>query len=311
MRVGVLGSRGIIAETYQKLLQDHPWFKLTYLGPPSLENEVTRCQILFSALPDDEAALWEPRLAEAGCLLISSSRAHRWHVDVPLLIPEVNREHLLWLDRQPWKGGIIAKPNCSLQSFVLALTPLRAFGIEKLTVTTLQSVSGAGYSGLPALAIQDNVIPFIDGEEEKTEREPCKIWGEEVAISSHCHRVPVSEGHLAAVSVQFKTPPSKQEILDAWEAFAPLPLPSSPPHLITYEDAPDRPQPRLDRSNAMGITVGRLRPCHTHHWRFVALAHNTVRGGAGGGLLTAETLSMPHGPKKSPFYAAEKQLSVR
>jgi aspartate-semialdehyde dehydrogenase len=229
-----------------------------------------------------------------------------------VLIPEVNPEHAQMIPIQQknrnWtKGFIVAKPNCSLQSYMIPLSPLhREFKVARLVVTTLQAVSGAGYPGVSSLDILDNVIPYIANEEEKSEQEPLKMWGHiqdhgicsasNIVISAHCNRVPVLDGHLACVSVQFEKKPNREEILHLWQSFQTLPqllqLPSAPEQSIIYLDAPDRPQPRQDRNagKGMSVTVGRLRDCPLFDYRFVALSHNTIRGAAGGGILNAEFL---------------------
>lgn len=335
--VGILGATGIIGQHYVQRLVNHPWFELTFLAasqsgdyadrvrgkwswetsPPhfpvqalsDLDHAKKTCRLVFSALPNEQAASFEPLYASEGFAVISNASYHRGCNDVPLLIPEVNSSHLTILPMQQkkrgWgKGFIVTKPNCSLQSFVIPLTPLHtAFGIETLLITTLQAISGAGHAGLPSHMIQDNVIPFIEGEEQKTESEPLKIWGRvdgqeiipltTIKISTHCNRVPVLEGHMACVSVRFKTKPSIEQILTCWQTFrSPFSLPSSPEHLIVYHHEQTRPQTRLDRllGNGMSINMGRLRPCNIFDVRFVGLSHNAIRGGAGGGILNAELL---------------------
>ena len=246
--------------------------------------------------------------------VVSNASANRHTDDVPLLIPEINSDHLKMIDVQKKnrgfdKGFIVVKPNCSLQSY---LTPIFAlnqagFPVEKIFITTLQAVSGAGYPGVPSLDMIDNVVPFIGGEEEKTENEPLKILGsiegekfvenENIKISAHCTRVPVTDGHLACVSILFKDKkPTKDEILNIWKNFKSRPqeldLPFAPVQPIIYRDEDNRPQPKKDRDTdkGMAVTVGRLRPCNIFDFKFMALSHNTVRGAAGGGILNAELL---------------------
>lgn len=272
--------------------------------------------VVFCALAMDKAAIreLETAYADAGVAVISNNSAHRGTPDVPMLIPEVNLGHTKLIDSQRtqrgWTTGLIAlKPNCSIQSYVITLSALQAFQPTSVHVTSLQAVSGAGRTFRSWPEITDNLIPFIDGEEEKSEHEPLQIWGTiennnlsltaSPLISATCIRVPVSDGHLADVSVNFQSSPSKAEILAAFDDFAQpladLKLPSSPKRLIHYTDAPDRPQPKLDRDceGGMGVTVGRLHelPAESpYDWRFVSLAHNTIRGAAGGAILMAELL---------------------
>ena len=282
--VGVLGATGVIGQQYIALLKDHPHFRLT--------EDLASCELLFSALPNAAAAVEEPKYAAKGATIISSASYHRLNPDIPLIIPEVNPDHLKLQSR------IIAKPNCSIQSYVIPLTPLlHRFGIKEILVTTLQAISGAGKSGLSAYEIFDNVIPFIKDEEEKSEMEPLKIWGTiqdgkilldtAIKISAQCNRVPVLHGHLASVSVRFHEKPSYEQIRELWEM-----QPS-----VTYNEHLEIRRDR-DRDNGMGITVGRLRPCPVLDWRFVGLSHNAIRGGAGGGLLIAERL-YEHAKKES------------
>lgn len=271
-----------------------------------------QCRFVFSAMTNEGAKIYEERYAALDLPVISNASYHRLSPDVPMLIPEVNPEHseIIPIQRsnRSWKSGFIAvKPNCSLQSYMIPLTPLhQRFQVTHIIVTTLQAISGAGYPGVPSLDIIDNVVPHISGEEEKSEREPLKIWGkvtdraislaDNIAISAHCNRVPVIDGHLACVSVKFAEKPSEREILQLWSQFHPLPqqlkLPSAPQQPIIYSPRHDRPQPRYDRTagRGMSITVGRLRPCNIFDYRFVALSHNTIRGAAGGGILNAELL---------------------
>lgn len=345
--VGILGATGMVGQQYLQLLANHPWFEVCFLASSELsagktyaeavsgrwhmhipiperflnlpvhrmdEIELAKksCHFVFSAVSNDAAKIYEERYAENGIPVISNASHHRQSSDVPVLIPEVNADHVRIIPIQQknrnWKKGfIVVKPNCSLQSYMIPLAPLhQQFKITRLIVTTLQAVSGAGYPGVASLDIMDNVIPYIANEEEKSEREPLKMWGhiqdnciaaaQNIAIAAHCNRVPVLDGHLACVSVQFEQKPDKQEILNIWKNFHALPqqlqLPSAPQHPIIYLHESDRPQPRQDRNagNGMSISVGRLRDCPLFDYRFVALSHNTIRGAAGGGILNAELL---------------------
>jgi len=277
------------------------------------------CAVVFSALElgKDETAALELAYAAAGIPVISNASAHRWTPDVPVLIAEVNPDHAdvipLQRRRRGWDRGFIAvKPNCSIQSYTTPVYALirAGYDVRRLVVTTLQAVSGAGYPGVASLDILDNVVPFIGGEEEKSEREPLKILGtvdpaegvirpaEAPRISAHCNRVPVTDGHTACVSLEFggDRKPSIDEVKRIWAAFRGLPqelgLPTAPARPIIVHEEPARPQPRLDRDadKGMAVSVGRVRPCGVFDLRFVGLSHNTVRGAAGGGILNAELL---------------------
>jgi aspartate-semialdehyde dehydrogenase len=335
--VGILGPTGIIGQYYAALLHNHPWFELTHLAGSracsyeealegrwsiphpqpvnlqvhSLENITLakeRCRLVFSALSTDAALLYEEAYAAADIAVFSNASVHRQNDDVPLIIPEINSNHLdlipLQQKKRGWKKGfLIAKPNCSIQSFMIPLHALHAINpIKEILVTTLQSVSGAGSTALSPYSIQDNVIPYISGEEEKTESEPLKIWGKlkegkleisPIKISAQCNRIPVLDGHLASVSVGLQEPLTIPEIAQIWKTYhSELILPSSPKHPIVYFEEAHRPQVRLDRTHdhGMSIAIGRLRPCSLLQFRFVGLSHNAIRGGAGGGILSAELL---------------------
>jgi aspartate-semialdehyde dehydrogenase len=275
-----------------------------------------KCELVFSAVDMDKQAVRELEEAYAGndIPVVSNNSAHRWTADVPMFIPEINPHHadIIPFQRQNrgWNKGFIAvKPNCSLQSYLPAVYPLMAAGytVESIFVATLQGVSGAGYPGPASIDMIDNIVPFIGGEEEKTEQEPRKILGviedgkfvndDSIAIAAHCNRVPVIDGHTACVSLKFKAEkPSLDEVVEIWRAFKPEPqrlrLPFAPDPVIIYREERDRPQPRKDRDagHAMAIVVGRLRECPVFDIRFVALSHNTVRGAAGGAILSAELL---------------------
>lgn len=335
--VAIIGATGTVGQKFVALLANHPWFEVAAVAAseqsagrpygqivrwreatpiperiaamvvqraePPLEGRV-----VFSAMDAEAAGPVEQAFARSGALVVTNTRIHRLDQDVPLLVPEVNPDHLSLLVRQRkergWPGGIVANPNCSTAGLVLALAPLhRAFGIERLFVATMQAVSGAGYPGVPSLDIIGNVIPFVSGEEEKLERESAKILGSvkneaveaaSFALSAHTNRVPVVDGHTEVVSVGFRRRVSVEEALDAFRSFsAPervARLPSTPSNPIEVDPRPDRPQPRLDieRGKGMTITVGRLRPCPVLDLRLVLLSHNTVRGAAGAAVQNAE-----------------------
>ena len=343
IRVGVLGATGAVGQRFVQMLQGHPWFELSVLCasprntgkryadacnwllrgdmPPHLRDCILEemapgidCQLVFSALPSGPARTIEAELAAAGYIVCSNASAYRYEPDVPLLIPEVNPEHVGLIDLQRrqrgWQGFITTNPNCSTTHLVSALHPLHeAFGVKKVFVVTMQAVSGAGYTGVPSMDVIDNVIPYIGGEEEKMEsREPQKLLGQfdgqavqmaDFVVSAHCNRVPVRNGHLAAVSVEFARRPSLEEVRQAWAEYEPLPqrmgLPSAPEEAILYREEANRPQPRMDRlaGSVPGMTtvVGRLRADPLLHVKFLTLGHNTIRGAAGGSLLNAELLA--------------------
>ena len=263
-------------------------------------------------MPKDATAKLEEDYARAETPVVSNNSAHRWTADVPMMIPELNADHAAVIEAQrrrlgTRRGFVTVKPNCSLQSYVPAIHPLLGFGPTKIIVSTYQALSGAGKTFESWPEMIDNVIPFIGGEEEKSETEPLKIWGTlsggkiqkatAPVISAQCYRVPVSDGHMAAVSVAFERKPTRDQILSAWKEFGGRPqqlaLPSAPRPFLHYFEDNDRPQTRLDRDAGRGqaITLGRLRPDPIFDWRFVGLSHNTVRGAAGGSMLTAELLA--------------------
>ncbi len=275
-----------------------------------------KCDLIFSAVEMDKQSIMdlEEEYAGHGFVVVSNNSAHRYTEDVPVMVPEINPAHLDILPEQRkrhgWdKGFIIVKPNCSIQSYMLPLYALLKAGypVESMIITTLQAVSGAGYPGPASIDLIDNTVPYIPGEEEKSEVEPRKILGsikggrivpdDNIRISTHCNRVPVSDGHTACVSLKFAgKKPKKEEIISIWKNFSGPPqelnLPSAPVPPIIYRDEIDRPQPRKDRDagKAMAVTVGRLRGCNVFDYRFVGLHHNTVRGAAGGSILAAELL---------------------
>ena len=280
--------------------------------------EIARaCDFVFCAveMPDKEKVKQlEESLAAAGLPVISSASAHRWTEDVPMLLPEINSEHTKMIDTQRknrgWsKGFIVVKPNCSVQSFLTPIYALQKAGyeIDKLSIVTMQAISGAGYPGVPSLDMVDNIVPYIGAEEEKTETEPLKILGEvkkgkfvlakNTTITAACNRVPVSDGHTACVSMSFKKKkPSQEKILAIWKEFSSVPqkleLPMAPKQPIIYLEDDNRPQPKKDRNSekGMAVSVGRLRECPVFDYKFVGLSHNTIRGAAGGGILNAELL---------------------
>jgi len=337
MGVAVLGATGTVGQRFIQLLENHPWFqvaevlasdqsagkrydeavgsrwKLPTPIPPAVRalrvkrpGERLASRLLFSSLDASVAGEVEEHYARAGHLVSSNARNHRMDPLVPLVIPEVNRDHLELLERQPYgKGGIITNPNCSTIVLAIALAPLhQRFGVESVIVTTFQATSGAGYPGVPSLDILGNVVPFVPGEEPKMESETQKILGRlngrgvdpaEFPVSAQCHRVPVIDGHLEAVSLTLRRDVSRKQIAEALATFRPLAklgLPSAPIDPIAVRTEDDRPQPRLDadREGGMGVTVGRLRPCSVLQWKFEALGHNTIRGAAGAAILNAEIL---------------------
>ena len=296
--------------------------KLTVVDAADIATVSGQCDFVFCAVDMDKAATakLEDDYAKAETPVISNNSAHRWTPDVPMMIPEINADHAGVIEAQrkrlgAKRGFVAVKPNCSIQSYVPAIHPLRAFGPTKIAVCTYQAISGAGKTFESWPEMVDNVIPFIKGEEEKSEQEPLKIWGKieggkivtatAPLITAQCLRVPVSDGHMAAVFVAFETKPSREQILSAWKEFGGRPqqlgLPSAPTPFLHYFDEDTRPQTRLDRDagNGQAISIGRLRPDGVFDWRFVALSHNTVRGAAGGAVLTAELL-------KSDGYLAAK-----
>lgn len=347
-KVGILGATGMVGQRFIQLLSNHPWFEITWLAasdrsagktfgeacrwkldtplPPKIAamtvqpNVPEGCvgelpKIIFAALDADIARELEPKFAAVGCAVISNSSAFRMVTDVPLVVPEVNADHLELIEQQSWRkesgGYIVTNPNCSAIGLVLALKPLQErFGIESLFVSTMQAVSGAGYPGVPSLDILGNVVPFIKNEEEKMEEEVVKLLGRvagdhvqmlDAKLSAHCNRVAVEDGHTECVSIKLRTKATKEQILAAWSEFTPLrgfaggkPLPTAPDQPIEYEEAVDRPQPRLDRMRGAGMaaTVGRLRECSLLDWKFVVLSHNTIRGAAGAAVLNAEVLAL-------------------
>ena len=348
LRVGILGGTGMVGQRFIALLEDHPWFevvtiaasprsagktfeeavagrwKMTTPMPESVKKLIVKdvndvaevaesVDFVFSAvdMTKDEIKAIEEAYAKAETPVVSNNSAHRWTPDVPMVIPELNPEHLEVIAAQKKRlgtsrGFIVVKPNCSIQSYTPALHALKDFGPKVVVATTYQAISGAGKNFADWPEMIDNVIPYIGGEEEKSEQEPLRIWGkvengqivkaEGPVITTQCIRVPITDGHTAAVFVSFEKKPTKEQMIKAWNEFKGIPqelkLPSAPKQFIKYFEEDNRPQAKLDRDyeNGMGITLGRLREDRVFDYRFVGLSHNTVRGAAGGGVLTAELL---------------------
>lgn len=347
--VGIIGATGMVGQRFALLLADHPWFNVTALAASSrsagktyeealggrwamtspcpeklngmhvydavadIETIVSKVDFVFCAvdMKKDEIKALEEAYAKHECPVVSNNSAHRFTPDVPMVIPEINPEHIEVIKEQrkrlgTKKGFVAVKSNCSLQSYVPALFPLDKFGVDKVLVCTYQAISGAGKTFERWPEMIDNVIPYIGGEEEKSEKEPLKIWGkiengEIVPASSpkftaQCLRVPVSDGHMAAVFVSFKNKPSKEEILETWKNFSGAPqeleLPHAPKQFLNYFEEDNMPQTKLNRNleGGMAVSVGRLREDSQYDYKFVCLSHNTLRGAAGGAVLLAELL---------------------
>ncbi len=348
-KVGVIGGTGMVGQRFISLLEHHPWFQLTAIAasarsagktyeeaigsrwaldvpmPEQARNLIVlnaeadaeqiaaQVDFVFSAvdMKKEEIQALEERYARLECPVVSNNSAHRWTPDVPMVVPEINPEHIKVIEAQRKRlgverGFIAVKSNCSLQSYVPALHPLRGFGLEKVLVCTYQAISGAGKTFETWPEMVDNVIPYIGGEEEKSEREPLKLWGKvengvivnaaAPAITAQCLRVPVSNGHMAAVFATFQNKPELEEIKSIWANFKgraqDLALPSAPKQFLHYFEEPDHPQTRLDRmlEGGMAVSIGRLRPDTQYDYKFVCLSHNTLRGAAGGAVLLAELL---------------------
>jgi aspartate-semialdehyde dehydrogenase len=337
-KIGILGATGMVGQRFIQLLENHPWFEVAWLAasdrssgkkygeavkwkldtalPERIANMTVSPavpegapKVIFAALDADIAREMEPAFAATGCAVISNSSAFRMHEDVPLVIPEVNADHLPILENQSWRresgGYIVTNPNCSAIGLVLVLKPLvERFGIEAIFASTMQAVSGAGYPGVASMDILGNVVPFIKNEEEKMQAETLRLLGSRdgkivkplnAKMTAHCNRVAVEDGHTESVSVKFSRSATREEILEAWREFTPLAgrdLPMAPAQPIEYVSLEDRPQPRLDkmRGGGMASTVGRLRPCTLLDWKFTVLSHNTIRGAAGAAILNAELL---------------------
>ena len=336
IEVGVLGATGVVGQQFVSRLAQHPWFRCTWLaaserseGKPyksvapwklattipgtAADRIVDGCvpgrgpKVVFSGLDASVAGEIEGAFAAAGHIVVSNARNFRMDPLVPLLIPEINADHLKLIPEQRqskgWPGAIVTNPNCSTIVLAMALAPLRQFNIRAVVVSTMQAVSGAGYPGVPSLDILGNVVPFIGGEEEKMESETLKILGHDggrtphtAVVSAHTNRVPVIDGHTMTVSVAFEQKPPIDAIKNAMRTFAGRPqelwLPSAPHPAIVVSEEPNRPQPRLDADlgGGMAIVIGRVRECPVMHAKFVALGHNTVRGAAGAAILNAELM---------------------
>lgn len=348
-KVGIIGGTGMVGQRFVTLMENHPWFQLSAIAasPRSAgkryEDAVAGRWAMTTPIPEeaknlvvldatadiekmanlvdftfcavdmkkDEIRSLEEAYAKAECPVVSNNSAHRWTDDVPMVVPEMNADHIKVIDAQRQRlgtkrGFIAVKSNCSIQSYAPALHPLLKYGIEKVLVCTYQAISGAGKTFKRWPEMVDNLIPYIGGEEEKSEQEPLKVWGkvengkivkaDSPAITAQCLRVPVSDGHTAAVFVTFKNKPSMEQIKSDWANFSgraqELNLPSAPKQFLHYFEEPDRPQAKLDRTleGGMAISLGRLRPDTQYDYKFVGLSHNTLRGAAGGAVLLAELL---------------------
>lgn len=348
-KVGIIGGTGMVGQRFVTLMAGHPWFELKVIAasPRSagkryedavagrwamdcaipeeardivlmsaqddIEKIAAQVDFVFSAvdMKKEEIKALEEAYAKCECPVVSNNSAHRWTPDVPMVIPEINPEHIEVINAQRQrlgtkKGFIAVKSNCSIQSYVPALSPLREFGIEKILVCTYQAISGAGKTFETWPEMVDNLIPYIGGEEEKSEQEPLKVWGkvengvivnaDAPAITAQCLRVPVSNGHTAAAFVTFKNKPTMDQMKDAWKNFKgraqELNLPTAPKQFLNYFEEDNRPQAKLDRDleGGMAVSIGRLRPDTQYDYKFVSLSHNTLRGAAGGAVLLAELL---------------------
>jgi aspartate-semialdehyde dehydrogenase len=337
--IGILGATGMVGQRFIQLLERHPWFEVAWLAASDRSSgkkygEAAKWRldtplperiasmtiapaepagapkIIFAALDAAIARDLEPRFADAGCAVVSNSSAYRMAPNVPLVIPEINAEHLGLIEEQTSRrasgGYMVTNPNCSTIGLVMALKPIdQRFGITQIIVTTMQAVSGAGYPGVPSMDILGNVVPYIGSEEDKMEAETLKLLGKleghvvaplAARISASCNRVAVEDGHTESVSIKLARQATREEVLAAWAEFRPLAgqqLPTAPDQPIEWAPQDDRPQPRLDRNrgNGMAVTVGRLRPCGVLDWKFTVLSHNTIRGAAGAAILNAELLA--------------------
>jgi aspartate-semialdehyde dehydrogenase len=337
--VGVLGGTGMVGQHFIKFLRNHPWFEVAWVGasdrsagkryseatswrldgamPETVRDLIVHeCKpgngaprLMFSATDASVATEIERAFAGAGHVVVSNSKNHRMEPDVPLLVPEINADHLkiipLQQRKRGWTGQIATNPNCSTVVLTMALAPLKQFGITRVIVTTMQAISGAGYPGVASMDINGNVIPFIGGEEDKMQIETQKILGEfagdrivdlAAKVSAHCNRVPVVDGHTVTVSVELGNKPGIEVLRKAIDGYRGVPqernLPSAPVQPLIYMESNDRPQPRRDveRENGMVVFVGRLRECPVLDYKFIALGHNTVRGAAGAAVLNAELM---------------------
>ena len=348
LKAAILGATGMVGQRFIQLLENHPWFevavvaasarsagktyeeavgerwkmdtpmpeavkKLVVMNVSDVEEVASKVDFCFSAvdMTKEEIRAIEDAYAKAEKPVVSNNSAHRWTPDVPMIVPELNPEHIEVIEFQKKrlgtkKGFVAVKPNCSIQSYTPALFALSEFEPETVVATTYQAISGAGKNFKDWPEMVDNVIPYIGGEEEKSEQEPLRIWGhiengqivkaQSPVITTQCIRVPVSNGHMAAVFVNFKKKPTKEQILEKWANFKGVPqeleLPSAPKQFIKYFEEDNRPQTKLDRDyeNGMGVCMGRLREDSVYQWKFVGLSHNTLRGAAGGAVLMAELL---------------------
>ena len=338
--VSVYGATGMVGQRFIQLLYNHPWFRISSLAsserssgkpyqdacrwllegdlPAEIANMVVQpiqtlpeeAQVVFSALPADIAREVEPKLADAGYIVCSNASAFRYDPDVPVIIPEINHDHTALLETQRkthgWKGLLVTSPNCTTTGIAMPLKPLHdAFGITKVFAVTMQAVSGAGYPGLSFLDIEDNVIPYINGEEQKIETETHFLLGKMVGhervpaamtISSQANRVSVKEGHTVCLSIEFEKKPAREEIISVLRSFKGIDntpdLPSMPAQILVVREEENRPQPRKDRNanDGMSISIGRIRPCSILDYKMVTVSHNTFRGAAGGSILNAELL---------------------
>ena len=349
LRVGILGATGMVGQRFISLLENHPWFEVVLVAASprsagktyeesvsgrwkmtspmpegvkklivkdlnNIEENAAQVDFCFSAVDmgKEEIRAFEDAYAKTETPVVSNNSAHRWTPDVPMVIPEINPQHLEVIKYQKHrlgtkKGFVAVKPNCSIQSYTPAFHALREFGIKNAAVCTYQAISGAGKTFADWPEMEGNVIPYIGGEEEKSEKEPLRVWGkiengvivpaEGPVITAQCLRVPVLDGHMAAVFVNFENKPSKEEIIERWESYSGEPqalnLPSAPKQFMKYFEEDNRPQTVLDRDyeNGMGITLGRLREDTLFDYKFVGLSHNTKRGAAGGAVLLAELLT--------------------
>lgn len=339
LEVGILGATGMVGQRFVTLLERHPWFEAKWLAASdrsagkkyaeacrwrltapmpaaTRELKVNPCvpdgapALIFSSLDSKVAGEIEKEFARAGHVVVSNSSNHRMDPDVPLLIPEVNPDHLALIRTQRqtrgWKGMIVTNPNCTTVGLVMSLAPLeRAFGLAKVLMTSMQAVSGAGYPGVPTLDILGNVIPYIAGEEEKVERETQKLLGRledghirpgDFVVSAHCNRVLVEDGHMESISIALRQKAALEDLVEAWRNFRSLPqeldLPTAPRHPVVVCDEHDRPQPKFDveTEHGMAAVIGRIRPCPVLEFKYTALSHNTIRGAAGAALLNAELM---------------------
>jgi aspartate-semialdehyde dehydrogenase len=339
VEVGILGATGMVGQRFASMLEHHPWFEAAWFAASDrsagkkyaeacnwrlrepmpagvCDMIVQECkpgkapQLIFSSLDSKVAGEVEKEFAKAGHVVVSNSSNHRMDADVPLLIPEVNPDHLELVHTQRkqrgWKGMIVTNPNCTTVGLVMSLAPLeRAFGLEKVLVTSMQAVSGAGYPGVPSLDILGNVVPHIGGEEEKVEREAHKLLGKladgqvvkgDFIVSAHCNRVLVEDGHTEAVSLSLRAEAKLEDLIEAWKKFRSIPqerkLPTAPRHPVIVRDEHDRPQPKFDASaeGGMAAVIGRARVCPVLQFKYTTVSHNTIRGAAGAALLNAELM---------------------